>query len=301
MGLLSGLFSDSERGTRKSTLARRRAARDAGRLSLARKIAIGLGVLCLLLWGGVWFFLSNADQHITRMVKRNTVKATADMGFKVENILVEGRIHSDAGKLLGLVGVEKGDPMFSFDPVAAKALIEEISWVKSAHVERRLPDTIYIKLEERKPFALWKEKDKLVLIDRDGAVLTDEDLKRFSDLVMILGDHAPEHAQELVDMLEAEPVIKKRVDSAKWVESRRWNLNMKDGKLIKLPEEDIGLALRRLALKHEEEGILDKPIASIDVRDPARFIVQTEPGKVQDFKNQDTESPKQEKPEGTNL
>lgn len=208
---------------------------------------------------------------------------TAGWGFAVRNIMVDGRHYTDADTLKAMVNMEKGDAIFAFKPAEARRMLERISWVKSAHVERRLPDTIYIRLEERRPMALWQRNQKLSLIDSSGVVLTDHNLAPWKNLMIVVGDDAPKRAAELLTMLEAEPVIEERVEAATLVSGRRWDLKLKSGADVKLPEDELGLALRKLAINHEEEELLDKDVLSIDVREEGRITVRTKPGAAQDY------------------
>ena len=52
---------------------------------------------------------------------------------------------------------------------------------------------------------------------------------------------------------------------------------------MKLPEEDIGQAVRRLAKAQSDAKLMDRKIESIDLRDPVRIIVQTAPGAAEDY------------------
>ena len=47
--------------------------------------------------------------------------------------------------------------------------------------------------------------------------------------------------------LSAEELLYKRVDHARFIEQRRWDLILDKDIQVKLPENDVGLALRRLA------------------------------------------------------
>src|SRR5437762_728813 len=82
-------------------------------------------------------------------------------------------------------------PLLAVSPSEAKTQLEALPWVRSAAVERRLPDTLHIRLVERQPLAFWQRQGKLVLIDRDGVVITGDRLERFPGLVVIVGDDAP--------------------------------------------------------------------------------------------------------------
>lgn len=201
----------------------------------------------------------------------------------MQDILVEGRVYSDPDVLRAVINIERGDPIFAFDPVDAKDLIERLAWVKEAHVERRLPHTIYIGLVEREPIALWQNKQKIRVIDSEGVTLSDSRLAPFGDLLIVVGENAPAHAPEFLALLTAEPDIKKRTEAATWSGNRRWDLKLKNGVTVKLPESDVGLALRKLAQAQTDDGLLDKDLTIIDLREEGRITVQTKPGAVKDY------------------
>ncbi len=270
-------------GTRRSTILKRRSS-GSERLILFLK-RFGLASLAALAVGGVgyWAVESGALARATQNAHSAILDQTADWGFAVKNIMVDGRRHTDVATLKAIINLEKGDPVFSFKPEEMKVMIEKLSWVKAAHVERRLPDTIYIKLEERTPIALWQRHKRLSVVDAEGVVLTDRNLQEFRDLLIVIGDEAPQHAAALLSMLAAEPAILERVEAATLISGRRWDLKLKSGADVKLPEDELGLALRRLAVNHEEENILDKDVVSIDVRDQGRITVRTKPGAASDF------------------
>ena len=162
------------------------------------------------------------------------------------------------------------------------AALDNLPWVKTARVERRLPDTIYIRLQERNPVALWQSKGKLKLVDHDGSILTDHDLEPFRDLLIIVGQDAPAHIGELAGLLDLDPDLKARVEAAMFVSDRRWDMRLKNGLTVRLPETDPGIALARLAKAQRDDGILDKNLTVIDLRDADRIIVATKPGAAQD-------------------
>lgn len=278
----------AKKGTRKSTLKKRKvqsARRDLFMRWLRRGAVIGV-LLVTIGWSAAWIILSEADTRAANWVHHQTLTNLAKIGFRVDNILVEGRRYSDPDILLALVNVKKGDPIFSLKPAEAKQQIERVTWVKKARVERRLPSTVYVHLTEREPIALWQEKeDTVAVIDEEGTVLTRQNLAPFKHLLMIRGDGAPERAQNFIGILSAEAALKDRVDHATLIDERRWDLYLKDGKRIKLPEKDIGLALRNIMTHHKEEDILSKDsITDIDARYTGRLIVRTELGKVQNYK-----------------
>ena len=63
-----------------------------------------------------------ADRAVTSL-RKQAYSSSAQAGFKVDNILVEGRLNSDADVLRAVLNVERGDPIFAFDPAEAKEMI----------------------------------------------------------------------------------------------------------------------------------------------------------------------------------
>lgn len=227
--------------------------------------------------------MSDADTKTGQWVHQKILLVTADAGFQVKNILVEGRRYTDAETLKAVINIEMGDPIFGFNPEKSKEMIEKISWVKEAQIERRFPDTIYVGLKERTPMALWQRDKRLSLIDTEGVVLTDHNLDRFKNYIVVVGDDVPEQAPDFLKLLMAEPEIIAKMEAASLKSGRRWDLVLKTGAVVKLPEEDVPVALRRLAQMNEDKQILDKDVKTIDVREPSRILVRTHPGAVQQY------------------
>ena len=229
--------------------------------------------------------MSDASMKTGQWIDDKVMSVTADAGFKVKNILVEGRKYTDAAILKAILNTEKGDALLGFNPADAQEMISRISWVKEVQVERRFPDTIYVALKERTPMALWQRKKRLSLIDTDGVLLTDHNLKRFKNYIVVVGDDVPKYAPAFLRLLTAEPEIVEKVEAASLKSGRRWDLVLKTGAVVKLPEDDLVLAFRRLARMQEEKQILDKDVKIIDVREPTRILVRTLPGAVQQYQS----------------
>lgn len=274
----------SSPGTRRSAINRRRRGPMAVLVPWARRFGVGLLAVLLLVGLGAWLSWNGALERMHGWAGNKILMAGADMGFAVKNVLVEGRVYTDPQTLLAVINVGEGDPLFSFSPAGVQEQITRIGWVESAVVERRWPDTIYIGLKERKPLALWQDGRTLRLLDDRGEVITSEGLERFGGLPVVIGEDAPQHAAVLLAGLRAEPVLQPYVAYARRLGERRWDLVLKGDITVRLPEEDLELALRRLAESQEENGIFEKDIVGIDLREPGRVSVQAKPGRVEEYR-----------------
>ena len=242
-----------------------------------------MAVIVFVGWLGAWFFMSDADDKTKAWAQETYLSTTAKYGFTLQNIIVEGRTHVDADLIMAIVNLKKDDPLLAFKPEDAQDMMSRIAWIEKVQVKRGLPDTIYINITERTPIALWQRDKRLSLIADDGTVLTDENLGKFKNYIVVVGDDAPEQSADLLGLLGAEPEVINRVESASLRSGRRWDLILKSGAIVQLPEDDAGLALRRLVMMHDEKQIMDKDVKAIDVRAPNRILVRTQPGAVQQY------------------
>jgi len=136
---------------------------------------------------------------------------------------------------------------------------------------------IYVDITERRPYAIWQNQGKFQLIDRNGEVVTNEDVAAFSDLPLVVGLGAPPHAADMLAALAAVPDIKSRVAAMVRVGERRWNLQLKNNITIMLPEGHEAAALARLADLQTQQQLLDRPLLFVDMRLPDRLAVRPRP------------------------
>jgi cell division protein FtsQ len=222
--------------------------------------------------------LPEAVADVLEDTHSSMLAAAGVAGLRVQEIFVEGRIETPPQHVLAVLEVKRGSPILGFSPAQAKAELERLPWVKDAAVERRLPDTILVRIVERRPLALWQRHGRLALIDHDGEEIKGADPAKFGNLPMVVGDDAPQHAAQLMALLKLEPDLEKRVTAAVRVGGRRWNLRMDAGDgvavAVQLPETNAGAAWSRLAEVERANKLLDRSISVIDLRIPDRLIVR---------------------------
>jgi cell division protein FtsQ len=197
-------------------------------------------------------------------------------GLVVRSVTLEGRQHAPLEELRRALGVQRGDPTLAFSPQAARERLEANAWVASAHVERHLPGDILVRITERQPYAIWQHGGVVEVIDRAGRPISDR-IEEFGLLPWVVGGGANLHAARMVELLRAEPVLRDRTEVLIRVGNRRWNLKLRNGTEIRLPEGLEEAALRKLREQHAAIGLLDRPVASIDLRLPDKMTVQVAP------------------------
>jgi cell division protein FtsQ len=235
---------------------------------------IGLAALGVLVAGLALLHVLGPTQSLSDRLGT----AGAHLGFTIAQVVVEGRVKTPEPLLRAAIGATPGAPILDYRLDAARARIESINWVQAATVERRLPDTIVVRLVERRPFAVWQYEGKFRLIDRDGQVVTDSDVATFAgQLPLVVGAGAPAATAALMDALAQQPGIQARVMAAVRVGERRWNLRLKSGTDVLLPEGAEAQALAKLAELQAQHALLDRPLQAIDMRLPDRFVFRPLP------------------------
>jgi cell division protein FtsQ len=240
---------------------------------------IGLAVLGISSLGAGIGYLHQSGQierHVG-LLKAGFLTGSVQAGLVVEDVLVEGRSKTGVEDLRLALGLERGMPILGFDLQGAQTRIEALGWVRTARIERRLPNLVYVSLTERRPMGRWQKGGRLRLVDEEGAVITARGLKAFAHLPIIIGDDAPPRAASILEILARQADLNQRVHAVSWISGRRWTVSLKNGIEVQLPETKPGAAWARLAEMEREHKVLASNILTIDLRLPAFPMVKVTP------------------------
>jgi cell division protein FtsQ len=209
----------------------------------------------------------------------------AAAGFRVLHINIIGADTTSLDAIQNALGVHLGDPILGISLNAAAARVAALGPVQTAVVERALPSTLIVSITERAPYAIWQNSSpagpKFVLIDKAGNVIADQDAaaakRRDPDLILLVGDDAPQNAASLMALLAANKIVMSHVAAAERVDGLRWNLILKDQAVVKLPEAATQETLAQLAGLQTSMSLLDRPVEVIDLRLPGRLVIHPYP------------------------
>lgn len=225
----------------------------------------------------VALFVSGAADKRWAETRQVFADATAEMGFSVERVYATGRFQTDRQTLIEALGVDIHQPIFEISLETARQRVEALPWVSEASVERRLPDTIILRIDERTPLALWQNDGRLAVVDDNGDVIDGARPQDFRELLLVVGPDAADVAADLIAVMNLVPEVRDRVRAAVRIGNRRWNLKLDDGIDVQLPEDDLDGALYRLADLDKAEQLLARDVQAVDLRLPDKLVLRLTP------------------------
>lgn len=205
----------------------------------------------------------------------DTATWAARMGFAVRQVEIRGDVNQPRLSIYRETLAGATDSMLLTDLPEIRERVRALPWVADASVARRWPDTIAIEIVEKRPIALWQYRQQLRVIDSQGNVLPSDDLNRFASLPIVVGGTANRHAHDLLSLLSREPRIAAQLDSATFVGDRRWDVRLKTGEVLALPEgAQAARALDRFAELDQKTQLLGRGFVRFDLRLPDKMVVR---------------------------
>src|ERR1700722_12043709 len=203
---------------------------------------------------------------------RNAIANSA--GFRVTAVAINGRKQLTQDEVLAIGGVNGRSSLLFLDAAVVRDRLMANPWIADATVLKLYPGQLQIDISERSAFALWQQDGRLSVIADDGAVLEPYVSHRFISLPLVVGKGAETRARDFLALLGSYPQVRASTKAVILVGERRWNLRLKDGLDVRLPENDVGNALAALSKLDKEDRLFSRDIVAIDMRLPDRLTVQ---------------------------
>ena len=157
--------------------------------------------------------------------------------FKIKNIKFTGIENADSDLINFKVEKLKGQNIFFLNQDKLASSMIDIDFVNSVEIKKIYPNNIKIKINEEKVIAIIvKDNDKSILT-LNGKVINKYDTK-FSSLPLIYGKNTKENFPIFYKFLLETNFNIDKIEYFKYFETGRWDILLKNGKLIKLPSGD---------------------------------------------------------------
>ncbi len=164
-------------------------------------------------------------------------------GFAIAEVRLAGHNHTSDSAIYAAIAPFAGGSLAGLDIEGARAAVEALPWVRTATIERILPDRLAITVTERTPAAVWMEGERRSLVDRTGRRLADvpAELAEALALLPVAGDDA------LLSALDGAPTARAAIAHAERIGRRRWALHLRGGAVAQMPPGPLAPSLEQLS------------------------------------------------------
>ncbi|MGZ3305298.1 MAG: cell division protein FtsQ/DivIB [Asticcacaulis sp.] len=206
-------------------------------------------------------------------VVRFADERVAQLGLNLQTVRLVGVSPQAADDIKKALPFHRGDPLAFMDINAVRDAVEKVGWVKSATVQRQFPGSLIVTVKERPRLAVWQNQHRDFVIDDTGQIIPEAHAERFPDLPLVVGEGANETATDVLELMRARPQLLAKTYALQRIDTRRWNILLKNGAVIKLPALDQDRAFARLDALIAQRRVLDQGFAEIDLLDPNALVV----------------------------
>jgi cell division protein FtsQ len=196
------------------------------------------------------------------------------VGFRITSIALAGGKHVTREEILTTAGVTGRTSLLFLDAAAARRRLKANPWIADATVLKLYPGRLHIEVTERDAFALWQKNGHVTVIAGDGTVVLPYVPPRFAGLPLVVGQGAETRAKNFLALIDQYPLVRDQLRAIVLVAERRWNLKLKSGIDVRLPESEPERALDLLVQLDRDKKLLSRDIVAIDLRLPDRVTVR---------------------------
>jgi cell division protein FtsQ len=236
----------------------------------------GIAATALVMLASLGYGMVKGD-HVASVVAalRDARDAAANVaGFRIVSIALTGHRHISREEVLATAGITGTTSLLFLDVEQTRERLKNNPWIADATVLKLYPGELQVGIKEREAFALCQKDGQVAVIAEDGTVLEPYVAPRLMRLPLVVGRGAETRAKDFLALLDQYPALRDVVRASVLVGERRWNLRLKNGIDVRLPESDVAPALARLVALDREKNLITRDILAIDLRLPDRVTVR---------------------------
>ena len=151
-------------------------------------------------------------------------------------------------------------------------MLESFPNIDNVSVRNNRNGLLEVRIRHKKVVGIWQSGDKFYPLLEDGTRINTPypARPRVPDTTLFFRGEVPENVGDIIRLVSREPELMRMVGHLEFIENRRWNITLKNGAVIMLPEQNIEGAFGQL----RQLGVLGKPFTTLDLRDPGRTLVR---------------------------
>ena len=247
-------------------------------------LRVGLPLGVILIAAGSYLASETRRDHLVALYNEARASFETRPEFMVNVMAIDGAGESVATDIREVTSLDLPLSSFDLDLPAIRDLIVGLDPVKTAAVRIRPGGILQVDVVEREPAIVWRSRDGLALLDETGAFVAELGQRSLHpELPLIAGRGADKRAAEALRLFAAARPLGDRLRGIVRIGERRWDVVLDRGQRIQLPVERPVAALERVIAVSEVKDLLERDVAVVDLRLPARLTVRMNAPAVEDW------------------
>lgn len=242
---------------------------------IKKSVFFGMPLIILLL--PVFIFLK--DQNNKNLVEEIVLdfyrKIIERPEFMLSALSIQGSSDSLNAEIREILGLNFPISSFDLDLADLRNRVLSLPPVETAEVRLEGGSILHVKVKEKVPALLLKDGTGIHVLNKNGDYIRPLLSTEYgSKLPVITGEGAQKAAAEAFILFSALYDKLDEVRGLVLVGGRRWNIVLKSGQVIMLPEKKSEQAVQKILILDKAEKILSRDIAVFDFRLPYRITLR---------------------------
>ncbi len=193
--------------------------------------------------------------------------------YSTPNLIVLGNNYIDKKSLVYELKTKLDKDINSNNLDIISDVLNKKNLIKKYIINKTSNDLIKIKIEEKKIIGLIKIENNDYLIDEFNNILETKITPNLFHLPVFIGKNSNKNANVILNLIK-ESDINLNYLTFSFVDQRRWNINLKNGVKILLPETKVLDTLKLLNKVASKYNILNGNFIEIDMRIHGKYFLK---------------------------
>ena len=234
-------------------------------------LRIVLPFLVVFSVAAIWLSDQERRDQLSGWIHEVRVSIETRPEFMVNVMAIDGASVGIAEDIREIMPIDFPVSSFDLDLGHIQEQVAGLPAVASATVRVRPGGIMQITIVERDPVMVWRSREGLFLVDSEGFVVAAAKARAdHPELPLMAGTGADLKVAEAQALYAAALPLKAQMLGLVRVGERRWNVMLRNGQSILLPEDAPVQALERVIALNQAQDLLARDLTVVDMRLPSR-------------------------------
>jgi len=173
--------------------------------------------------------------------------------FSIDNVELSGIKNANESKIKKKIELIKGKNLFFLRKNDIVSLLENNKFIKKIEIKKIYPNKLKISFQESLPIGILIQENKNFLLLQNGLVIKKFDKNKFNYLPLVSGIKAEKNYFKFYSELKTINFNTDFVNKFYYYKVNRWDILLKDEKLIKLPSVNYINSIERFIEIYQKE------------------------------------------------